>query len=66
MWYCGDTYPVSKLNTSVTELACLGDDLRFIPNHALGFHFGILLFACKLIIQFIDWTSEGMIVPKFW
>jgi hypothetical protein len=47
MWYCGDNNPVSKLNTSVTEVACLGDDPRFIPNGALGFHFGILLFACK-------------------
>jgi hypothetical protein len=46
-WYYGDTNPVSKLNTSVTELACLGDVPRFIPNCALRFHFGILLLACR-------------------
>ena len=43
-WMCnyGKIIAVSRSKIRETELACLGDDPRYIPNLALGFHFDIL------------------------
>ena len=48
---CGDTSLVLRLSTSVTELAWHGELPRLIPNLALGFHFGILPFACNVLFK---------------
>ena len=60
MWNCGDVSPVMVLMTNETDWAWRGEVPMYIPNVALGDHFGIELLFCNVVLR------EKMGHPNVW